>query len=295
MAWWEEHQQYTGGYAAIWSRDDGPSRIVSIAVVTAILHFLGIVFFARAGIPAAIAVPMAAVFGPAGAWGVAIGSLVGELASGGTMVFIIFVPLATFFTAVIGRTLWLQLAYPHRIRPLYAAAAILPVAIVGTLVGTGLTVGGAAAFGDVGFAASLPTVLGDRLLLAAIIAPPFVAAGARWTHVRVSGMTISPIRWMWSVVIAGAITVGWLIGAVILDLLRADIRASPGLREEIMRRLPPVLDLLFLYASGPWGWTLQFMLATVAAMLVFLTVVSTQLTSPRFRRFGIVARGKPDR
>lgn len=274
MAWWDEQHRFTTGYLEVWSDEAGRARIVWIGLLTGLLHFLAVVFVAHPDLSLSLAVPFAAILGPAGAWGIAIGAVLGALSSGAAPLTVVLLPMATLITAVIGRTLWLQLAYPYRIRPFTAAVAVLPLAVLATTLGTTLFVGGHAALGDVGFGTTLPTLLAMHLSVAIVVAPPFVAIGSQLTDTPISGLTIHPRRWALSVVIVGIATLCWLGATLVLDMLRTDLRANPSLQELMARQLPPVLDRLVLIAGGRWGWILHVAIAILAMAIIIFTIAS---------------------
>lgn len=273
MAWWDERTRLATGYRKVWASADGPTTIVRIALGIAIIHLIAVVLFAQSGLPGALAVPLAVVFGPAGVWGVAIGAGIGWLATSGIGVAPVFAALGTLAAGLVGRSLWLQLAYPYRRRPGSALLAIVPVALVGTTVGTGAATVGIAIFTGFGFATFLPTVLGDQLLLTAVVSPLILILASRRADTPVSGMRVSIERWTASLLLAGLITCVWLAVALFLDLLRTDVRATPDLRAELVEGMPTGIDLLVQFAAGPWGWTLQLLLAIVAAILVATVIV----------------------
>lgn len=282
MAWWEEQHRFTTGYLETWRTDSGRGRIVATAALVGIVHLFAVLGFAQPYIPLSLAVPLAALLGPAGVWGVAIGAVLGALATGAPLVSVLMMPIGAFLAAIIGRTLWLQLAYPYRIRPFSAAAAIFPLAIVGSTIGVSLYVGGLAVFEDIGFATTLPTTLWTTVIAAGVLAPVLVGIGSQFADTPISGLTIPPRRWLLSIVVVSAITALWLVATLVLDFLRTDLRANPDLVVVMVRQLPPVLDRLVLVVGGRWGWIFHAVFAIVAVALIAatLSVAGSTRTSP---------------
>lgn len=269
MAWWEEHRRSARAYATVWNEPEGPARIVSLALTVAAVHFVAVLTVARTGVPYAVAVPLAAVFGPAGAWGVAIGVGLGELMTGGIGIVPLVAFLDVFACAVIGRSVWLSLAYPYRRRPALAAAAILPVAAAAVLVGAGIAATLLSTVNIASFAIVAWSLVVERLLLLPLFAPPIVFVGTLRGDVPVTGLTLPRRWWLGAVVRIAAVAGAWLLAASVLSLARADIRSMPDVGVAAAERLPPVLDHLFLLVTGPYGWLLELVLATVAITLVW--------------------------
>lgn len=269
MAWWEEHRRSAMAYVTVWNESEGPARIVSLALTVAAVHLVAVFTVARTGVPYAIAVPLAAVFGPAGAWGVAFGVGLGELMTGGIGIVPFVAFLDVFACAAIGRSIWLSLAYPYRRRPGLAAAAILPVAVAAVLVGAGIAATILSTLGLASFAIVASSLVIERLLLLPLFAPPIVFVGTLRGDVPVTGLTLPRRWWIGAVVRIAAVAGAWLVAGSVLSLARADIRSMPAVGAAAAERLPPVLDHLFAFVTGSYGWILEVALAPVAIALVW--------------------------
>ncbi len=283
MAWWEERRRFIEGYLAIWRSDAGVLRIAALAGAVAVFQLLGVLLAGRSGVPLALAAPLAAVFGPAGGWGAVLGAIFGELALGRIGAALLLEAFGVLLAALVGWALWLRLAYPYRKNPLTAAVGILPVSIAATVLGTVSSIAMVSLFLDRGFVAPMPGAVVDHLLLAVLLGPPIAVVGVHRDEIPVTGMTIAPTQWLISTALVGVITLAWLVTGISIGMFRTDLRANPYLREELSRQLPPVIDAIAVYVSGPLGWTLQVILAAISIGLVVAVITTTSHRPTRFR------------
>ena len=280
MAWWDERRRLTAGYLTVWRRPIGPTRITRIAITIAILHVLAALIVTESGLALAVAVSIAAVYGTAGVWGVTIGGGLGWIAVSGVGFSSFVATLGIFTAGFIGRSLWLQLAYPYRRRLRVATVPIMIVSIICTAAGVGVHSVAMGLLTGEGIASTLPTLLQDQLLLAAILSPITIAVGAHRYDIPVSGMRVPIERWVLSVVLIGLTIALWLWTAFVLDQFRAAVAASPELLGEVLASLPTA-EVLIAFAAGPWGWTLHLVFGLLTGILILLAIAIAQPRSHR--------------
>ena len=259
-------------YRDVWTRAEGTTQILVIAVAIALLQ-TGAVFLASLSVlPYALAVPLAVLLGPAAVWGVGIGAVFYALAASGLGTYPLVLFLDIFVCALVGRELWNSLPNALLRRPIAAVLGIIPVTLVATVLGLGLAVVLSTAFVNLGFETVLPAVVSERLLLATVLGPVVLAVGYLWRPPEWDRRETPLPRWVGTMLLAGIILTGWLVGTTVFTLIRRDAQMFPEIGAAISGAVPPPLDTLVGFMFGPYGWVLTLVGAVGALVLVFVVL-----------------------
>ena len=267
-----ESGRVVDGYRDVWGRADGTTRILVVAVAIAIVQTLAVFLVSLSILPHVLAVPLAVLLGPAAAWGVALGAVFYEFAAGGLGVYALVLFLDVFVCAVIGRELWNSLPNATLRRPVTAVLSIVPVALVATLLGLGLALVLSLVLAGVGFTTVGPALVVERLLLAAILAPVILAVGYLWRPPEWDERETPLARWAGTILVATGITIAWVMGTAVLNLIRRDAQMFPAVGDAITGAIPPPVDAIFAFMLGPHGWVFYLIGAIVALLCVSLVL-----------------------
>jgi energy-coupling factor transport system substrate-specific component len=213
--------------------------IVLVAVVAAVYATAQITLnpFSLVLIPAVLEFKMANVltmllgvlFGPAGAWGVAIGNAVGDLFTGNLALGSVFGFFSSFSVAYVGYTLWRRFRPESREadRPLpdlsavviYLAIGLVAATVAAVVLAWGLNLLGIAPFRLVSNTLVANFAVGSWIgaVLYSLVANRLTAMGLTWTEI------LEPVDSGWPAhAMLGALLVtvggfgGWLLGAFVL-------------------------------------------------------------------------------
>lgn len=259
-------------YRSVWTTARGTRRFLAVTLAVAVAHTLVVVLFSVTALAHALAVPLAVLLGPAAVLGVALGAVVYELAAVGLNWHAIVLFVDLFVCAALGRELWNALPNNVLGRPTLAVLWIIPVAVVAALVGFGLAVVLSAIVADFGVAAVLPVLAGERVLLAAVVAPVVLAVGYLWRAPEVDDTENSFLRWTGTVAVVGIIAAGWLAGTAVFNLVRRDARTFPEVGDAIVDAVPSPADLAVAFTLGAHGWVTYLVGTLVALVLVSLVL-----------------------
>lgn len=255
------------GYRSVWSDPDGPARILAIALAVATLQALAAILLAAPTLQYVLAVPLAVLFGPAAVWGVAIGAVIHELASGGPGVFPLILFLDLFVCAVVGRELWIALPNATLRRAARAVLGVVPAAFVATLLGMGVAVALAISLANLGVTSVLPRLSWQRLALATGFAPVVLSVGYLLTAPEWDARQTPLRRWAATTALVGVVAAAWLTATAVLLLLRRDVALVPAIGGAVEGAVPFPLDAVVAFVLGPLGW-LTYLVGAVGALLV---------------------------
>lgn len=236
-----------------------------------VLHVLSIWFLSVSSAPYAFVVPLVVLLGPAAVWGVPLGATFAEVLLGGLQVYPLITCIVLFLSAILARVFWVALPSTYRTSRVRAGVAILPVALVVTLVGIGIALVAPAILGMLGVATRLPVYLIERLVPAIVFAPLLVGSGWQWrSPVPTRRQYSSLLHWSGLTVATGVIAVAWVMGTVFFDLIRRDVQAFPHLGEVLTGVLPAVVAEAAAFALGSRGWSVYLIGSVFAFGLVVL-------------------------
>jgi energy-coupling factor transport system substrate-specific component len=186
------------------------------------------------------------LFGPAGAWGVAIGNVFGDAFTGNLAVGSIFGFLSTFAVAYIGYTMWWRLGDDAvgdgrpkpRLVVAYLAIGVVAAVVAAIILAWGLDLLGIAPFKVISDALVGNFIFGNWLgaIIFFLVYPRFQKMHLTWTSI----MAVEPATWKsinfltGVAVVTAASFAGWILGAFVLPL----------------GRIVPVTAIFFFLALG---------------------------------------------
>jgi len=170
------------------------------------------------------------LFGPAGAWGVAIGNVFGDTFTGNLAVGSIFGFLSTLAVAYIGYTMWRQLGDDEvgygrpapRAVVTYLAIGVVAAVLSALILAWGLDLLGIAPFKIISDALVGNFIFGNWLgaIIFFLVYPRFQKMNLTWTSIMAADAdTLKPINFpAGAVLVTAASLAGWILGAFILPL-----------------------------------------------------------------------------
>lgn len=210
-----------------------PRMIVMTAVVAAIYASVEIVLnpFGIALIPGVImfrisnifTMFLAILFGPAGAFGVGVGNIIGDYFTGGVGLGSFFGFLSTLAVGYVGYTFWMRFqgSPDNRIRrvAVYLLTGLVAGAVTGVVLGWGLALLGLAPFGITSTILLVNFGLGNWCggILYLLVYDRFKALGLTWTDMMdPSDFGEGRFAWLGAILMAVGGFGGWVSGAYLM-------------------------------------------------------------------------------
>jgi energy-coupling factor transport system substrate-specific component len=206
--------------AAIYATAQITLNPVSIVLVPGVLEFKAANVLTMA---------LGILFGPAGAWGVAIGNTVGDMFTGNLALGSVFGFLSSFSVAYVGYTFWRryrpeagearsELRKPHALL-VYLTIGVISATVAAVVLAWGLNLLGIAPFELVSNTLVANFAVGSAIgvVLYALVHDRLDAMNFTWTEIMEPGDIGRPINaTLGSVLVTIGAFGGWLLGAVLL-------------------------------------------------------------------------------
>lgn len=261
-----------------WKRGEGAWTAILLAAAAAGVGLVSSRLFGTPSLVSVFAVPLGVTVGPVAVWGLAVGWLLRDLATGIVGPSSLVYALADGTLVLLGAVLWRGRTFPDS--PVSRSA----LATVGVLVGVAFTAAvgsaclllwGLALVGDASPAALGPVVFVRRVVPATVLVLPAVAAlsALPWPATierrePVDGVAADspvPVR---VVAALGTVFATWFGGMLIHDVLRRDVAAIQGTRAQLLAMVPDVLHAPVAVAVGPHAEAVRLLGGAAACALV---------------------------
>ena len=261
-----------------WERGEGAWTAILLAAAAASIGLVGSRLFGVPSLVTVFAVPLGVIVGPAAAWGLAIGWLLRDLATGVLGPSSVVHALADGALVLLGAVLWRGRSLPGRevTRSALAKAELLVLVAFTAAVGSAsLLVWGLTLVGNTSAVALGPGLIVHRVLpstvlvlpaLAALSVLPWSASPKRRMPVDGDGSS-SPVP---VGVVAGvaAVFTTWFGGVLVHDVLHRDIASVLGAETQLLTLVPDLLHGPLTFAVGPHARTIQLLGGVTAGVLV---------------------------